>query len=177
MTLKIHISPAVDVLPPAEELADAGRSGVEVLVKNHLIARNGSRPQRGAMPKTNFYDDAARSVTSRVNGNKAEVTINQVGVALHYYGGIVLPTNGRKALAIPKHPAVHDEKPSGMDPSRQILKLIWPKGKSAGTLRHKDSGEIYYLLVSKANIPADRSVLPTEAAMHEAAVNAMESIK
>jgi hypothetical protein len=176
MTLKIHISPAVDVLPPAEELADAGRYGIEVLVKNHLIARNGSRPQRGAMPKSNFYANAARSVTSSVNGNKAEVTINQLGVALHYYGGIVLPTNGRKALAIPKHPAVHDQKPSEMDPSRQILKLIWPKGSSAGTLRHKDSGEVYFLLVSKANIPADRSVLPTEAAMQDAATKAMESI-
>lgn len=83
---------------------------------------------------------------------------------------------GAKALAIPKHPAVHDQKPSEMDPSRQILKLIWPKGKSAGTLRHKDSGEVYFLLVSKANIPADRSVLPTEAAMQDAATKAMESI-
>ena len=81
---------------------------------------------------------------------------------------------GAKALAIPKHPAVHDQKPSEMDPSHQILKLICPKGSSAGTLRHKDSGEIYYLLVSKANIPADRSVLPTEAAMHEAATKVME---
>lgn len=80
---------------------------------------------------------------------------------------------GAKALAIPKHPAVHNQKPSEMDPSRQILKLIWPKGKSAGTLRHKDSGEVYFLLVSKANIPADRSVLPTEAAMQDAATKAM----
>lgn len=176
MTLKIHISPAVDVLPPAEELADAGRFGIEVLVKNHLLARNDSRSSRGTMPKSSYYAHAAESVSSSVKGNKAEVTINQRGVALHYYGGIVLPTNGRKALAIPKHPAVHDEKPSTFDPSRQILKLIWPKGSSSGTLRHKNSGEVYFLLISKANIPADRSVLPTEAAMHEAATKNMESI-
>ena len=31
---------------------------------------------------------------------------------------------GAKALAIPKNPAVHDQKPSEMDPSRQILKLV-----------------------------------------------------
>ena len=176
MTHKIYISPAVDVLPPDEELADMARSGIEELVKNHLLARNDSRPSRGTMPNSSYYAHAAETVSSSVNGNMAEVTINQRGVALHYYGGIVLPTNGRKALAIPKHPAVHDQKPSEMDPSRQILKLIWPKGKSAGTLRHKDSGEIYYLLVSKAKIPADPSVLPTDSAMYEAATKAMESI-
>ena len=174
--MKLTIVPPIDALPADEELADKARSGIEELFKNHLLTRNNSRPTRGAMPKSNFYADAAESVTSSIDGNIAEITIGQKGVALHYYGGIILPTNGRKALAIPKHPAVHDEKPSAFDPSRQILALVWGKGKSAGVLKHKETNEVYFLLIPRATIPADETVLPTESATYEAATQAMESI-
>ncbi len=174
--MKLTIVPPIDALPADEELADMARSGIEELFKNHLLARNDSRPSRGTMPKSSFYAHAAESVTSSIDGNVAEITIGQKGVALHYYGGVILPTNGRKALAIPKHPAVHDEKPSTFDPSRQILALVWQKGKSAGVLKHKETNEVYFLLIPRATIPADETVLPTESATYEAAAKAMESI-
>lgn len=177
MNLKFTIPTVDDILPRAEELADAWRFGIEVLIKKHLIARDESRPPNGLMPKSGFYTNAAGAVRSSSSGNKAVVEIDQKGVALHFYGGIVLPTNGHKALSIPKHPAVHNKKPSEFDPSRQILSLVWPKGNSAGTLRHKESGAVYYLLIPKATIPADPSVLPSEAEMLDAADKAMESIK
>lgn len=177
MNLKFTIPTVDDLLPRAEELADAWRFGIEVLIKKHLIARDESRPPNGLMPKSGFYANAAGAVRSSSSGNKAVVEIDQKGVALHFYGGIILPTNGHKALSIPKHPAVHDKKPSEFDPSRQILSLVWPKGNSAGTLRHKESGAVYYLLIPKATIPADPSVLPSEAEMLDAADKAMESIK
>lgn len=175
MKLKLNIVTPVDVLPPADELADAARYGIEVLIKNHLRSRNDSRPPRGLMPKTNYYADAAESVTSAAKNNQVEVTISQEGIALHYYGGTILPVKG-KALAIPKHPAIYDQKPSEFDPSRMILNCVWPKGKTAGTLRHKKTGEIYYLLLPKANIPADETVLPPKDEMLSAANKAMESI-
>ena len=175
MTVTIHIDVPRDVLPSAEELADAGRQGMEVLVKEHLLARNESRPKRGLMPKSNYYADAAKAVTSTVSGKRAEVVIDQTGISLHYYGGIVLPTKGR-ALAIPKHPAVHDQKPSEMDPARRLLQCVWPKGKNIGVLKNKATDEIYYLLIKKASIPADKTVIPTEEALHEAAKKAINSI-
>ena len=175
MKLKLNLISAADTLPPVEELADAARYGVEVLIKNHLRSRNNSRPPRGLMPKTNYYADAAESVTSATKNNQVEVTISQEGIALHYYGGRILPFKG-KALAIPKHPTVYDQKPSEFDPSRMILNCVWPKGRTAGTLRHKESGEILYLLIPRANIPADRTVLPNETDITAAANNAMESI-
>lgn len=177
MKLKLTFHPPASLLPPAEELADAGRFGIEALLRRHLRERHDSRPPRGAMPRSSYWDEAASSVRSSVSGNSALIWIDQVGVALHFYGGIVLPTNGRKSLAIPKHPAVHDEKPSAFDPSRQILSLVWPKGKKAGTLRHKQSGAVYYLLVPRAKIRPDETVLPTEEKMLDAASKAMESIK
>lgn len=176
MKLKLTFHPPANLLPPAEELADAGRFGIEALLRRHLQERNDSRPPRGAMPRSNYWAGAASSVRSSVSGNSALIWIDQVGVALHFYGGIVLPTNGHKSLAIPKHPAVHDKKPSEFDPSRQILSLVWPKGQTAGTLRHKQSGAVYYLLVPRATISADKTVLPTEEKMLDAANKAMESI-
>ena len=95
------------------------------------------------------------------------------GAALHYYGGIVYPTGGRKALAIPLAAEV-----AGMRPSEwsgfshgdeagddDILQLFWPKNSSHGFLKHRDTGELLYLLISKAAIKADPSVLPDAAAL------------
>jgi hypothetical protein len=176
LKLTISVPPKADFIEHPEILLDAWRGGLEVLIKRHLLERNRSRPSRAPMPKSSYYADAASAVTSAIVGSAAEVTIDHAGIALHYYGGIVLPTNGRKALAIPKNPAVHDAKPSEIDPSRKLLALIWPKGKTAGVLRHKDTNEIYYLLVKKATIHADENVLPSKGALLEAANNAMESI-
>ena len=83
MKLKLNVISAADTLPPVEELADAARYGVEVLIKNHLRSRNNSRPSRGLMPKTNYYADAAESVTSATKNNQVEVTISQEGISLH----------------------------------------------------------------------------------------------
>ena len=99
-----------------------------------------------------------------VEGAKAvvEVGAEADGAALHYYGGIVYPKQGKKALAIPVNPAVWDRKPSEFDPDRSRLSLAWPKGATAGTLRDKKTDEVYYLLVAKATMKADPTVLPDD---------------
>lgn len=168
MKLKLNVISAADTLPPVEELADAARYGVEVLIKNHLRSRNNSRPPRGLMPKTNYYADAAESVTSATKNNQVEVTISQEGIALHYYGGTVLPK--KKALAIPLSPIV-----AGIWPSEAPgnLDLFWPKNSSHGFLKDSNSSEILYLLVPKATIRADKNVLPTDEEFYSAAQEAI----
>ena len=52
----------------------------------------------------------------------------------------------------------------------------WPKGKTAGTLRDKETDEVVYLLVPKATIPEDKTILPTESEMESAGMAAMEAI-
>ena len=51
MNLKFTIPTVNDILPRAEELADAWRFGIELLIKKHLIARDESSPPNGLMQK------------------------------------------------------------------------------------------------------------------------------
>ena len=45
-----------------------------------------------------------------------------------------------------------------------------------GVLIDKESGEVVYLLVAKAKIPKDETVLPSDDKMYDAATAAMEAI-
>lgn len=176
LTFTIPVAALADVLPTPAEFAQAAGRGVSNKVKRHLVDRDAQSGRADGMPRTGYYGDAANSVTTEVVASRATVTIHKEGVALHYYGGVVYPTAGHKALAIPKSPATAGKRPAEFDPSHEKLALVWPKGSSTGTLRDKKSGDVFYLLVAHANIPADESVIPEETALGEAAIAAMESI-
>lgn len=175
MRLTIPVEDLSFVLPPKRELAQAAGRGVSNIVKRHLVNRDG-RGSSDELPRTGYYGDAAGSVTTETAGDVAVISIPKEGMALHYYGGVVYPTNGHKALAIPKTAAAAGRRPAELDPSRQKLALVWPKGEKSGTLRDKESGEVFYLLVAKASIPADTTVLPTDSDLMAAASAAMEAI-
>ena len=93
-----------------------------------------------------------------------------------YYGGVVYPTSGHKALAIPKSIQGAGKRPAEADPDHTKFALVWPKGKTTGTLRDKETDEVVYLLVPKATIPEDKTILPTEDEMKSAGMAAMEAI-
>lgn len=175
MRLTIPVEDLSFVLPPKRELAQAAGRGVSNVVKRHLVDRDG-RGRSDGLPRTGYYGDAAGGVTTETAGDVAVISIPKEGMALHYYGGVVYPTNGHKALAIPKTAAAAGRRPAELDPSRQKLALVWPKGEKTGTLRDEESGEVFYLLVAKATIPADTTVLPPESDMEAAASAAMEAI-
>jgi len=175
MHLDLKITVPADILASDHELAQAAGRGVSNAVKRHLVERD-ARGRSDGLPRTGYYGDAASGVTTEVNGSRAVVTIHKEGVALHYYGGVVYPTDGHKALAIPKVAAVAGKRPAEADPDRSKFAIVWPKGKTAGTLRDKESGEVVYLLVPKATIPEDKTILPTEDEMKSAGMAAMEAI-
>ena len=177
MRITVAIKPNAELpLPDDRTLAEAGARGMMNLIYSHLLRRNASARRRAGMPKSDYWADAADSMKVEAAGKVGVVTIDKEGAALHYYGGIVYPTGGRKSLAIPVHPAVWDQRPAEYDPSHEKLSLVWPKGEKTGTLRDKETGEPYYILVAHATIPADRSVLPTEDALLDAARAAMEAV-
>ena len=179
MQLRIVIPPNAELpIPDDRTLAEAGARGMMNLIYSHLIRRNSSSRRRAGMPKSDYWADAADSMKVEPGGSpsSATVTIDKEGAALHYYGGTVYPTGGKKALAMPVNPAVWDQWPAEFDPSREKLSLVWPKGSKTGTLRDKDTGEPYYILMAHATIPADRSVLPEEDALHSAAQDAIGAI-
>ena len=175
MRLDLKITVPDDILASDHELAQAAGRGVSNAVKRHLVERD-ARGRSDGLPRTGYYGDAAGGVTTEVSGSRAVVTIHKEGVALHYYGGVVYPTDGHKALAIPKVAAVAGKRPAEADPDRSKFALVWPKGKTAGTLRDKETDEVVYLLVPKATIPEDKTILPTEDEMQSAGMAAMEAI-
>ena len=175
MHLDLKITVPADILASDHELAQAAGRGVSNAVKRHMVERD-SRGRSDGLPRTGYYGDAAGGVTTEVSGNRAVVTIHKEGVALHYYGGVVYPTEGHKALAIPKSIKGAGKRPSEIDPDRTKFALVWPKGKTTGTLRDKETDEVVYLLVSKATIPEDKTILPTESEMESAGTAAIEAI-
>ena len=174
MHFDLKITVPADILASDHELAQAAGRGVSNAVKRHLVERD-SRGRSDGLPRTGYYGDAASGVTTEVSGSRAVVTIHKEGVALHYYGGVVYPTDA-KALAIPKSPATAGKRPKEFDPDHTKFALVWPKGKTAGTLRDKETDEVVYLLVSKAKIKEDKTVLPTDAELESAGMSAMEAI-
>ena len=155
MTLRLKISP--DLLIPANMAAEAARLGMSECVREHLRRRNGTRPpSRYGLPKSNYWADAADSVTSEVSGNVAAVNVEQEGAALHYFGGTVHPK--KKALAIPIDPSVAG---------------IWPKNSAHGFLKDAETNELLWLLVPRATIPADPTVMPTDGEIVNAAMDAV----
>ena len=174
MHLDLKITVPDDCLASDSDLAQAAGRGISNEVKRHLVERD-ARGRSDGLPRTGYYGDAAGGVTTEVNGNHAVVTIHKEGVALHYYGGVVYPKDA-KALAIPKSPRTAGKRPAEFDPGRSKLALVWPKGETAGTLRDKETDEVVYLLVSKATIKADKTVLPTDAELESAGMAAMEAI-
>ena len=175
MHLDLKITVPADILASDHELAQAAGRGVSNAVKRHLVERD-RRGRSDGLPRTGYYGDAASGVTTEVSGNRAVVTIHKEGVALHYYGGVVYPTEGHKALAIPKSIQGAGKRPAEADPDHTKFALVWPKGEKTGTLRDKETDEVVYLLVSKATIPEDKTILPTEDEMFEAGKSAMEAI-
>lgn len=164
LTIKFNTG---DLFPSDDILADAAGRGVENLIIQHLRNRNGTRPSnKYGLPKSNYYADAAKDVETTVSGKTAFVTIPKEGVALHYYGGTVLPK--KKALAVPIDPLVATIWPSEYEgQGHKLFKT------PAGALGDAETGRILWVLLSKVTIKPDPTVLPDDNAMLAAAETAI----
>lgn len=153
--MKLRLIDPESLIPDAHVAAEAAVRGVEALIIEHLRKRNdGTQPNRYGLPKTNYYAEASNSVAAGVTGNKVNVEIDYPGISLHYEGGTVYPK--KKALAVPVDPAVAGIWPSEYSRDHQLFKT------PGGALGDADTGKILYILLPKATIPADPSVLPTD---------------
>ena len=174
-----------DIAPSKQEILQASARAVSNAVKAHLVEKDGKSAPEDGMPKSGYYGQAAGSVTTEVSGGVATISIPKEGIALHYYGGTVRPGNGKKALAIPKDPKTAGMRAMEFDPTRQKMHLVWPKGSEVGFLVEKkvrkggkkiDYGKLMYLLVPKATIHADPTVLPSDETLLNAVSDAMEDV-
>jgi len=77
-------------LEPHRLLNVMGRAATN-LVREHLFDRNKENPNKMGGERTGYYASAARATHFDVSGDGVTISINQVGIALHYYGGTVTP--------------------------------------------------------------------------------------
>ena len=176
------------ILPPDFIPGDrltAERAGLRVaaLIIKHLRKKNGeTTPNPFGLPKTNYYDEASDTVQTETSGNKFTVSVGTDstdkdapgrGIALHYHGGTVYPTGGKKAIALPIDPAVAGIWPSEFDPTPKHEKTFVTPG---GAIGEKETGKILYILIPKATIPADPTVLPTDEEIADAATLGMAQV-
>lgn len=167
--MKLSVTVRGDFKPVDERAAaEAAAEGVSNCIVEHLRRRNTSAKRMAGMPKSDYWADAAESVTTEVDAGAATVTIEKEGVALHYYGGVVYPVRG-KALAIPIDPSVAGMNPREVNAVTGGIAMFWPKNSSHGFLKDEDSGELLWLLVARSSMKADPTVLPTVSELEQAA--------
>lgn len=163
------------VASPAGDAARAviGRAAVNAIQK-HLRDLNQSRPNKLGGKRGNFYAKAAASTHYRHIADGVQVAVTETGFALRYYGGTVKPNPPLKALAIPARPEMYGYRPR--ERSEEMF-VVWKPGKSVGVLatRAGSALRILYFLVSKATIPADKSLLPRHDAIRDAVSRSLAS--
>lgn len=160
--MKLRLIDPEKLIPDAHTAAEAAVRGVEALIIDHLREKNNSTaPNRYGLPKSNYYAEASKDVAASVDGNKINVEIGYPGISLHYEGGTVYPTGGKKNIAIPIDPSVAGIWPSEYDPTPKHEKTFV---SPAGAIGDRETGKILWILLPHAKIPADKTILPTDAA-------------
>ena len=173
--MKIRLIDPERLIPDAHIAAEASVRGVEALIIEHLRDRKnaGTQPNLYGLPKTNYYAEASKNVAAGVSGNKVNVEIDYPGLAMHYEGGTVYPK--KKALAIPIDASVAGIWPSEANAyaNEDEYALIWPKNSSHGFIKDVEQNQLLWLLIPKATIPEDKTVLPTDAEIFGAVEEAL----
>ena len=167
-----------DFIPGDRLTAERAGSRVANLIIKHLRKKNASTPANPfGLPKTSYYDEASDTVQTETSGNKFTVSVGTDstdrkapgrGIALHYEGGTVYPE--KKALALPVDPAVAGIWPSEYSQGHNLFKT------PGGALGDAETGRILYILLPKATIPADPTVLPTDEEIADAATLGMAQV-
>ena len=167
--MKLRLIDPERLIPDAHVAAEASVRGVEVLIIQHLRNKNNAtQPNRYGLPKTNYYAEASNNVAAGVAGNKVNVEIDHPGISMHYEGGTVYPK--KKALAVPVDPAVAGIWPSEYSRDHKLFKT------PGGALGDSETGKILYILLPKATIPEDKTVLPTDAEIFGAVEEALKEV-
>ena len=181
MTFKYALhAPRLDALLGALRMDNAHRTplletatrSVQIAVSRHIerlgATRHRSAAALGAEP-TGHYERAAADVTSEVNGDVGVVTIPIAGISRAFHEVTIRPGAGKKALTIPIAAEAYGTT------VQEMVSAGWnifrPKGSKA--LFGRRDGVIgalpLFALVAVVRQPQDRSLLPTDDELGEAA--------
>ena len=97
-------------LQPDRLFPIVGRSGVNT-IREHLFGLNQTRPNAMGGARTNFYASAARGTHFDAVADGVKISINQVGMAQRYFGGVITAKKV-KLLTIPACPEAYGHRAS-----------------------------------------------------------------
>lgn len=175
----------LDVVKPhgKAKLTEAGSYSLYVAVVRHLKAyasmHHDSASRLGARP-TGHIDNAVDSISYETNGDgTASVTIPIPGISRAFGDLHIRPKNAR-ALTIPINAVSYGVRaPELADRGWSLFTLPARAGQGAGILFGRRDGMpsaiALYLLRGYADIPQDRSMLPTDDEMVDAVQEGMMS--
>jgi hypothetical protein len=145
-----------------------GRAASNV-VRDHLQELDDTRPNKLGGERTNYYGSARAKTSYAIDPDGATVSIAQVGMRLHYYGGTVVPVT-KKFLTIPATAEAYGKSAASFD-----LVLVWGlNGPYAlakaitsesmternGYRQSRKAGEIMFYLKESVTMQPDETVLP-----------------
>lgn len=155
---------------PRELHEELGNEYARILVE-HFRAKNAT-PNAKGFPRSNFWNGVASATAFDSADEKgATVTVSDPWgrQMLHrYFGGVIRPGPGRKALAIPMRPEAAGVLPrSGVIPD---LFLLRSRVSGRAFLARRESGalRLYFMLVPSVTQAADPTALPPAAATQDA---------
>lgn len=189
-------------LGDGETLHASMAMGVEHAIRTHLDeAGYVGRKNKLGGNSTGFWKAVSNSVASVASESEAVVSLAHRGVALHYFGGEVVPKKA-KALSVPVHKSAHGiyarqypgrlayipaatqfgpfRKGAGQDTVGYLVRgetYTRTRGKNKGkegvrALPKDRGGELIYVLRSRTHHAPDKNILPTEEKMTAAAAEA-----
>lgn len=179
------------------ELERAAEQGAVVVVRDHFFKLNAERPNQLGGRRTNFWTATGRSVSSNSQPGTVEININQVGFRQRLQGGWIRPTGGKKYLTIPAVAEAHGRRasefsnlrfgftenkygnlqPALVEASATNLKFGRKRkdGSRKTNVTGHTGGRAIFFLSKQVFQQADPSVLPSEAAITDAAIKAVEN--
>ncbi len=160
-------------LAPASLGPVIGRAGRNA-VREHLFSRDSQGNALGGR-RTHFFGQAARATNFTMQGDTVVVSIDHIGIAQRFFGGVIRPKTA-KYLTIPVHPAAYGKRAREFS---DLEMIFGPGGQPVGLARKakgkRTFGEVYYLLVRQATQQPDPSVLPTDPQLEAAVLPEVES--
>lgn len=182
LEIRIDVSggklPEIGTAAQLRRMRGAAAGNVRQLVHDHLAAR----------PGRSYWKEAAEATEVEEQGGELVVSVNHVGVGLHYHGGKVKPTG--RISSVTGKPVKRLLVPFEDSPLRvqkaELYELGIPpqdmfvlRGKRHAVLAaRRGQGEPLYLgvLLASVEISEDKTVLPDDAALLDAARAGAEKV-
>lgn len=141
---------------------------IATTLRKHFTKLDRERPNKLGGKRSHFYGQVRRSVQQPqlYGGDGVMVSINHVGIAQRYFGGVIVAGqngSGKKFLTLPVHPEAYNRRAGEVGDLEPIFFndnygiLAKPNDESKNGI-----GEVYYRLVRRVNQKPDPTVLPDD---------------